>query len=302
MEIVVTGSSGLIGSALVPALLAKGYRVIRLVRRKATVVRPDGSTEAFWNPMMKQIDDKALDNCEAVIHLAGENIADGRWDEEKKRRVRDSRVKGTRFLAETLARLERPPEVFICASAIGYYGDRGDEVLTEESPPGSGFLPEVCCQWEAAAEEARRAGIRTLHMRTGLVLSRQGQLLKRMLIPFKIGLGGKIGDGRQWMSWIVIDDVVGAFLHVLEDDTISGPVNVVAPQPVTNHEFTRTLGRVLNRPAFLTVPAFALRWAFGEMADELVLASARVEPRKLLDSGYKFLYPTLEAALRHLLD
>lgn len=252
--------------------------------------------------MMKQIDDKALDNCEAVIHLAGENIADGRWDEEKKRRVRDSRVKGTRFLAETLARLERPPEVFICASAIGYYGDRGDEVLTEESPPGSGFLPEVCCQWEAAAEEARRAGIRTLHMRTGLVLSRQGQLLKRMLIPFKIGLGGKIGDGRQWMSWIVIDDVVGAFLHVLENDTISGPVNVTAPQPVTNHEFTRTLGRVLNRPAFLTVPAFALRWAFGEMADELVLASARVEPRKLLDSGYKFLYPTLEAALRHLLD
>lgn len=299
MRVVVTGASGLIGSALVPVLLSKGHRVIRLVRRKPTAARPDGSTEIFWNPMLGQMGDGFLEECEAVIHLAGESIADGRWDEDKKRRVRDSRVKSTRFLAETLAQLNHKPRAFICASATGYYGDRDDEILTEDSAPGTGFLADVCREWEAAADQARSAGIRTLHMRIGMVLSGRGGALQKILTPFKFGLGGKVGNGRQWMSWIALDDVVRAFVHALEREDLSGPVNTVAPKPVTNEEFTQIFGRVLHRPTFMPVPAFALRLAFGEMAEELVLSSARVLPRKLLASGFEFLYPDLESALRH---
>jgi uncharacterized protein (TIGR01777 family) len=235
------------------------------------------------------------------VHLAGENIAKGRWNARKKARIRDSRVNGTRLLSEALTRLSKPPAVMVCASAIGYYGDRGDEVLREESASGSGFLAEVCRQWEAAAEPARKRGIRVVHLRIGVVLSPEGGALAQMLFPFRMGLGGKLGSGRQYFSWIAIDDLVTVIAHALTNDTLQGPVNAVAPHPVTNLEFTRTLGRVLARPTLFPMPALAARLAFGEMADELLLSSARVEPTRLLATAYQFRHPQLEGALRHLL-
>jgi uncharacterized protein (TIGR01777 family) len=237
-----------------------------------------------------------------VVNLAGDNIAAGRWTPEKKARIRDSRVQLTRQLAESLARLTPPPQVLVSASAIGFYGNRGDEVLREESLSGSDFLSSVCRDWEAATRPAAEAGIRVVCLRFGAILSAAGGALAKMLTPFRLGAGGVIGDGRQWMSWIALNDVLGAIRHALAADALRGPVNVVAPQPVTNREFTQMLGRVLGRPAILPLPAFAARLAFGEMADALLLSSQRVEPARLLASGYRFQFTELEGALRHLLQ
>jgi hypothetical protein len=231
--------------------------------------------------------------------LSGESVA-GRWSAEKKRKIRESRVVSTRNLAQALTKAVRPPSTFICASAIGYYGDRGDEVLTEESPSGAGFLPEVCCEWEAASR-LESGGIRVANLRFGIVLSRDGGALKPMLVPFRLGLGGNIGDGRQWWSWIHIEDAVSAVLHILATRSLTGPVNMTAPNATTNAEFTRCLAAALKRPALFTVPALAAKLAFGEFAKAGILASARVIPKKLEDSGFKFRYPELSAALPDLL-
>ncbi len=296
LTILVTGSHGLIGSSLVPLLRSRGDRVVRLVR-----AAPAAADEARWDPAAGSIDAGRLEGADAAIHLAGENLASGRWTPERKARIRDSRVRGTRLLAETLARLARPPRVLLSASAAGYYGDRGEEILTEESAPGTGFLADVCREWEAAADPARRAGIRVVYLRSGLVLARTGGLLAPMLPVFRLGLGGPLGAGRHYMSWIALDDWTGAALHLLADERVAGPVNMVAPQPVTNAEFTRALARALGRPALVPVPAPALRVAFGEMADGALLTSVRATPARLVGSGYVFRFPELDAALRHVL-
>lgn len=296
MKILVTGSSGLIGSALIALLNDEGHEVLRLVRSA-----PENESEVRWDPRGASIEAEKLAGIDAAVHLAGENIADGRWTDEKKQRIRLSRIEGTRLLSETLAGLQPRPRVLVSASAIGIYGDRGDEVLTEESAPGSGFLADVCREWEAATAPAEESGIRVVHVRFGVVLSPTGGALAKMLTPFKMGIGGKVGSGEQYMSWIALDDVVGAIEFALTNEAVSGAVNVVAPKPQTNLEFTKTLGSVISRPTILPVPAFALRLAFGEMADAALLASARVEPARLLATGYQFKYPQLEGALRHLL-
>lgn len=296
MHVAVSGSRGLVGSALVPFLTMGGHRVTRLVRGA-----PANSDEAAWNPSRGLAEPSRFGGVAAVVHLAGENIAAGRWTPARKAGIRQSRVEGTRSLCESLARLAQPPKVFVSASAIGFYGDRGAQALTEESGSGSGFLPDVCREWEAATEPASQAGIRVVILRFGMVLSPAGGALQKMLPPFKLGLGGRIGSGDQFMSWIAIDDAVGAIHHALSVESLRGPVNAVAPTPVTNAGFTRTLARVLRRPAFMAVPSFAARMAFGEMADALLLASARVMPVRLRESGYHFRFPELEGALRHLL-
>jgi uncharacterized protein (TIGR01777 family) len=296
MKILVTGASGLIGTALVSSLTSGSHEVTRLVRREP---KP-GEKAARWDPMAGAIDASALEGADAVVHLAGENIAE-RWTAAKKARIRDSRVKGTQLLCETLARLSSPPRILVSASAIGYYGDRGEEVLSEDSPPGQGFLSEVCRAWEAATESARHHGIRVVQFRQGVVLSTAGGALAKILPPFRLGLGGILGSGRQYMSWIALDDAVGAIQHAVGTDALQGPTNVAAPRAVTNQEFTKTLGKVLGRPTAIPLPAFAARLMFGEMADELLLASARVQPAKLQASGYQFRYPELEDALRHVL-
>ncbi|HEX8072558.1 MAG TPA: TIGR01777 family oxidoreductase [Pyrinomonadaceae bacterium] len=298
MKIIVTGASGLIGSALVPALVAAGHQVTALVRRATRDQTRPGVTEVEWQPDAGQLDAAQLAGTEAAVHLAGEPIAEGRWTDEKKRRIRASRVESTRLLAETLARLEPRPRALVSASAIGYYGDRGAEVLTEASAPGNDFLAEVCQAWEAAAEPARAAGIRVMHPRIGFVLSGRGGGLPRMLVPFKLGVGGRVASGRQYMSWVALADVVGVVERALTDERLAGPVNTVAPQPLTNAEFTKTLGRVLGRPTIFPIPAFGLRLALGELAEALMLSSARVEPARLRAAGYEFEYPQLEAALR----
>jgi uncharacterized protein len=296
MNILVTGASGLIGSALVSSLTAIGHGVTRLVRTQPA----SGEQAAHWDPLAGTIDASALEGVDAVVHLAGENIAE-RWTTAKKVNIRDSRINGTQVLCKVLARLASPPKVLVSASAIGYYGDRGEEILTEESPPGRGFLAEVCRAWEGATEPARQAGLRTVQLRFGVVLSPAGGALAKILPPFRLGLGGVLGNGRQYMSWIALDDAVGTIQHVIATDALQGPTNVVAPQAVTNQEYTKTLGAVLGRPTIFPLPAFAARLMFGEMADELLLASTRVQPAKLLASGYHYRYPELEGALRHLL-
>ncbi|MCI0404118.1 MAG: TIGR01777 family oxidoreductase [Acidobacteria bacterium] len=295
MKVLVTGSTGFIGTALVAALAAAGHQVTRLVRR------PAAAGEVRWDVEAGTIDSGGLEGHDAVVHLAGENIA-GRWSAAKKKRIRDSRVNGTRLLAEALAKLSRRPRALICASAVGYYGNRGDEKLREDSPPGKGFLAESCVAWEAAAKPAADAGLRVVHLRIGVVLHPAGGALKQMLLPFKLGLGGVVGSGQQYMSWIALDDLIGIFQHALANDSLRGPANAVAPNPITNREFTKTLGNVLSRPTIFPMPAFAARLAFGEMADELLLSSARVEPVRLSASGFRFAHPQLEPALRHLLS
>jgi uncharacterized protein (TIGR01777 family) len=297
MHILVTGASGLIGSALVSFLSAAGHDVTRLVRSEP---KP-GEKAARWDPMAGTIDVSGLQGVEAVAHLAGEPIAE-RWTAAKKAKIRDSRVKGTQVLCEALTALTPLPKVLVSASAIGYYGDRGAEVLTEDSAPGSGFLAEVCRAWEAATEPAQQRGIRVVRLRFGVVLSAAGGALAKMLPPFRMGLGGVLGSGRQYMSWIVLDDAVAAIHHAIVTNGLQGPTNAVAPQAVTNQEFTTTLGKVLGRPTVLPMPAFAARLLFGEMADELLLASTRVQPAKLQASEYSFRYPELEPALRHALE
>lgn len=301
MKIIITGSTGLIGSALVRSLTAEGHEVTRLVRGEVPAGKGDGTRVVRWDPANGKVDAAKLEGHTAAVHLAGETVAKGRWTPEKKARIRDSRVGGTRRLAETLIHLAQPPQTLVCASAIGYYGNRGDEVLREESLPGTDFLAGVCREWEAAALPVAEQGIRVVNMRIGIVLSPEGGALAKLRTAFKMGAGGKVGSGNQYMSWIALDDVIGAIRHVLRTEDIAGPVNAVAPHPVTNGEFTETLGRVLDRPTVFSVPAFAARLAFGEMADALLLSSARVEPARLLKTNYHFLNPELEGALRHLL-
>jgi uncharacterized protein (TIGR01777 family) len=297
MRIVISGSTGLVGNDLVACLTAGGHEVVRLVRKP----RGGAQREIVWHPGEGDLPVPALEGIDAVIHLAGEPIAAARWTQAQKAKIRESRVEGTRLLCEALARLARPPQVLLSASAIGYYGSRGDTELDESSAPGEGFLADVCRDWEAATAPASAKGIRVCHTRFGVILSPKGGALAKMLGPFKMGVGGKVGDGKQYMSWIALDDVVQALQHLLTHPSISGAVNLVGPAPVTNAEFTKVLGRVLSRPTMIPMPAFAARAAFGEMADELLLSSQRVQPRKLQESGYEFLFPSLEGALRHVL-
>ena len=296
--VAVTGASGLVGSALVTGLTSAGHRVVRVVRG-AGAASVAGQRLARWDPESGALEPSELAGADAVVHLAGESVAGGRWTEAKKRRIRSSRVDVTRRLAEALLRLERPPRLLVSASAVGYYGDRGSEILREDSAPGPGFLAEVCREWEAATDPAARAGIRVVRLRIGMVLSRRGGALGAMLTPFRLGAGGPVGSGVQWVSWIAIDDLVGAILHALATESLAGPVNAVAPEPVTNRELARTLGRVLRRPALLPLPAVAARLLFGQMADELLLASARVEPARLRATGFTFRHARLEDAFRH---
>jgi uncharacterized protein (TIGR01777 family) len=297
VRILVSGSSGLIGSALTHALTGGSHTVVRLVRDAAS---RDG-TRVAWDPERQTIDRTGLEGLDAVVHLAGEPIL-GRWTAAKKRRITDSRVLGTRLIADALATLARRPSVLVCASATGYYGDRGDEVLTEQSPAGRGFLADVCRAWESAADPARQAGIRVVSVRTGLVLSREGGLLKTLLVPFQLGLGGPIGRGRSFWSWIALDDLIAVYRFAIAREGLSGAVNAAAPNPVPNAEFTRMLGAVLRRPAVLPVPPVVLRLIFGrEAAQDAMLSGARVVPARLLEAGFKFQYPELELALRHVL-
>jgi uncharacterized protein (TIGR01777 family) len=293
-RILVSGVSGPIGAALLPSLKTRGYEVIRLVRGAAT-----GVGQILWDPA-KPIAPQAVSGFDAVIHLAGESIV-GRWTAEKKSKIRDSRVVGTSNLAQALAHAKDKPQVFICSSAVGVYGDRGNEVLNEESAPGQGFLPDVCREWEAATQPAVDGGIRTVQMRTGVVLSPTGGALGKMLTPFKTGVGGRIGNGRQWMSWIDVQDMVGAIHHILKSDLLHGPVNLVAPKPVTNAEFTQTLASVLSRPAIFPVPALVVKLVFGEMGETVLLGGQRVEPAQLVGSGYPFRFSDLHASLENTL-
>ena len=296
MKILLSGSHGLVGTALINSLVSPDHDVYRLVR-----YAPNAETEIEWSPDRYSIALARLEGFDAVVHLAGESIAEGRWTDEKKKRIRESRVRGTKLLGDALANLTNPPKTFISASAIGYYGDRGDELLTETSAPGSDFLAGVCVEWENATALATEKGIRVVNCRFGIILDAEGGALKKMLPPFRMGVGGKIGSGKQWMSWIALDDVIGGINFALANNSIRGPVNFVAPAPVTNAVFTKTLGKVLSRPTIFPIPAFGVRLMFGEMADALLLSSQRVESAVLQKSGYLFKYAQLESALRHVL-
>lgn len=296
--IAVSGTHGLIGFSLMPLLARQEQQVCRLLRKPGeSVSRPD----IAWVPSPDWDGREALNGTSVLVHLAGENIA-SRWDGAKKQMIRESRINGTRSLSENLARMKKPPETFICASAVGYYGDRGDELLNESSSKGKGFLSELCAEWEQATQAARDAGIRVVNLRFGIVLSKRGGALSKMLPPFQFGAGGNLGSGKQWMSWVAEDDVAGAILHCISNSEISGAVNVVAPNAVTNATFTKALGSALFRPTIFPVPAMAARLVFGEMADELLLSSTRVVPDKLLKTGYKFKHTDIQEALKYILS
>ena len=297
MTIAVSGASGLVGSALIPLLTTDGHLVRRLVRSE-----PNRSLrEIGWDPAGGDLDPADLEGVDAVIHLGGESIASERWNDNKRKRIRESRIKSTRLLAQTMAHMPSPPRAFLCASATGFYGDRGEESLTEVAGPGQSFLAHVCQEWEEATLTARDAGIRVANLRFGVVLSQKGGALQQMLPLFRFGLGGRLGCGDQYWSWIGIDDAIGAVYHTLVNQSLAGPVNVTAPEPVTNRQFTAILAKVLRRPAVFPAPSAALRFVLGPMADELLLSSARVIPSQLLGSGYEFRNRDLESALRHLL-
>ena len=296
MKILVSGSHGLVGTALTKSLETQGHEVFSLVR-----YLPRSQSEIEWNPERYSIAVASLEGFDGVVHLAGESIAEGRWTEDKKRRIRESRVKGTKLLSDALANLERPPKSLISASAIGFYGDRGDEVLTEESAPGNDFLANVCIEWEQATQQASERGIRVINARFGIILSKDGGALAKMLTPFRLGIGGRVGSGKQWMSWIALEDVVGGIEYTLASESLRGPVNFVAPNPVRNSEFTKALGKVLSRPTLFPIPEFGVRLAFGEMADALLLSSQRVEPQRLNKAGFQFKFAHLEVALKHVL-
>ncbi|HVJ66415.1 MAG TPA: TIGR01777 family oxidoreductase [Caulifigura sp.] len=289
MNILISGSSGLVGGRLMRLLRASGHRVTTLVRRE-----PRSADERQWDPARGQLDPAVLDGIQGVVNLAGDNIGKGRWNDAKKKRILESRVQTAGLLADTIAKAAHKPEVFVSASAIGFYGDRGSEALSESSAPGEGFLVDVCRQWEAAA---MRAGIRTVLLRFGVILAKEDGALAKMMTPFKLGVGGNMGDGKQYWSWVTVDDVARMILFSLTHPELSGPVNAVAPQPVTNAEFTRTLGQVLHRPTLFPMPAFAARLALGEMADALILSSARVVPSKLQAAGFEFAHPDLKSGL-----
>ena len=292
MNIAISGSHGFIGSAVTETLWGAGHQVTPIVRGESSV-----ETGIAWSAETGYVDTAKLEGIEAVVHLAGESIQ-GRWTPQKKEIILESRKKGTRALAEALAQLAKPPGVLVCASAVGYYGDRGEELVREESEPGGGFLAAVVREWEAATEPAAQKGIRVVNLRIGVVLGAGGGALAAMLTPFKLGVGGRVGSGQQYMSWIALDDVVGAVEHALATESLRGPVNVVSPNPARNIEFTRALGRVLSRPTIFPLPAFVVKLAFGQMGEDLLLGGQRVDSAKLAASGYTFHYPELEAALR----
>ncbi len=295
MKVAIAGASGLVGSALIPVLERDGAQITRLVRATPKM------GEIEWHPNQDEVSADILAGFDVIINLAGENIAGGRWTDEQKRKIRDSRVNGTHLLSEAISQMAVKPQAFICASATGVYGDRDDEVLDEQSESGGGFLAGVCREWEKATELAGKAGVRVVNLRFGPILAREGGMLSKLLTPFKMGMGGKVGSGKQYISWIALDDAVNAIKLAIDEQTIHGPLNVVSPNPVTNEEFTKTLGHVLNRPTALAMPAFAARLAFGEMADEMLLVSQRVMPKKLNAVKFAFAYPKLETALRHYL-
>lgn len=292
MKIAIAGGSGLVGSALIPILQSHGNQITRLVRSSP---KPG---EIEWHPNQDRVSALSLEGFEAIINLAGENIAGGRWTDDQKRKIRESRMNGTHLLSEAIAQMKSKPRVFICASATGIYGDRDDETLDEQSESGGGFLAGVCREWEQATQPASKAGVRVVNLRMGPILAREGGMLSKLLTPFKMGMGGKVGSGKQYISWVALDDAVNAIKLAIDDESIHGPINIVSPNPVTNEEFTKTLGHVLNRPTALAMPAFAARLAFGEMADEMLLASQRVLPKRLSQAGFQFQYPTLESAMR----
>jgi len=298
MKILITGASGLIGTALRRSLAEKGRGMLLASRRE-----PKDERHIQWDPSTGFADEDLvrLEGLDAVVHLAGESISGLRWTDEKKKAIRDSRVQGTRTIIEAFARLEKKPKVFISGSATGFYGDRGDSEMNESNSAGDTFLSEVCKEWEAESRRAEDMGIRTVLLRTGIVLSKNGGALATMLTPFKLGVGGVVGSGKQWMSWVSLDDVVGIINFVLENEEIHGPVNAVAPNPVTNAEFTKALGKELYRPTILPLPEFAVKLVFGEMGDALLLDSTRVVPKRLLEAGYEFKFTDLQPALRHAL-
>ncbi len=297
MHIAVTGASGLVGSQLTHLLLENGHRVTRMVRRE-----PSGDDEVRWDPTAESFDASSLDGVDAVVHLAGENIGEGRWNAAKKKAMRASRVDATRVLCDGLANMINPPKTLVCASAIGFYGERGDESMTEDCPPGEGFLADLVRDWEQASASAVAAGIRVVTLRLGVLLSLDGGALAKMITPFKLCAGGKVGDGKQYWSWMSIDDAAGVILHSLVTEELAGPVNAVAPNAVTNLSFTKTLGGVLHRPTIVPMPAFMAKIALGEMAEELLLTSTRVVPTKLIESGYVFKHAELKDALEHLIN
>lgn len=300
MKVLITGASGLIGTALQKSFREKGYEMLLASRSE-----PKDDSEIQWNIDTGFADEDVprLEGLDAVVHLAGENISGGlRWTDEKKRAIRDSRVFGTRTMIEAFAKLADKPEVFVSGSAIGFYGDRGDDEMTEASPAGDTFLSEVSREWEAESRRAEDMGIRTVLLRTGIVLSKDGGALATMLTPFKLGVGGVVGSGKQWMSWVSLDDVVGIINFAIENEKIRGAINAVAPSPVTNQEFTKTLGSVLARPTILPLPEFAVNLVFGEMGDALLLDSTKVLPKRLNDAGYEFMYRDLKGALEHAVE
>jgi uncharacterized protein len=297
MRVLISGGSGLVGSALTKSLRADGHSVFHFVRPGGTAAPGD----VRWDPSQATVDVPALEAFDAIVHLSGASISDGRWTDNRKKELRSSRVDSTRVLVDSLERLKQPPRVFVCASAIGYYGNRGDELLAESSGYGNDFLALVCRAWEGEAARAAARGVRTVMARFGVILATQGGALPRMLTPFKLGLGGRLGSGKQWMSWIALEDVVQILRSAIADEKIQGPVNFVAPQPVQNAEFTRVLAGVLHRPAIFPAPAIALRLALGQMADGLLLSSQRVQPEKLVASGYKFRHESLQPALQAIL-
>jgi uncharacterized protein (TIGR01777 family) len=294
VKVVVSGASGLIGAALVPSLRSSGHEVLRLVRREATE-----TDEIRWDPAAGAVDTSLLHGVDALVNLSGENLGK-RWTDARKRAILDSRVSSTELLARTAAALDPPPSVLAVASAVGFYGDRGDEILTEESSGGAGFLADVVRAWEAAADPAREAGIRVVHLRQGIVISKDGGALKPMLLPFKLGVGGRVGSGKQWWSWIGMDDLIASYAHVLEGD-LAGAVNATAPNPATNEQFTKALGSALHRPTVLPVPAFAARTLFGEMGDAMLIGGQRVLPARLVGAGFDFSAPTIDVSLERAL-
>ena len=297
MKILITGASGLVGTELQKSFAGKNYEMLLASRKE-----PTDEHHIQWSIDEGFAEPEKLEGIDAVVHLAGENVSGLRWTEDKKKAIHDSRVLGTRNVVDAISKLKNKPKVFVASSAIGFYGERGDEEVTESSAAGDTFLAEVSKAWESESRRAEDAGIRTVLLRTGIVLSKDGGALSTMLLPFKLGVGGVVGSGKQWMSWISMDDEIAVINYVIENENIRGAVNAVSPNPVTNHDFTKTLGEVLSRPTFLPLPEFAVSMVFGEMGDALLLASTKVMPKRLLDAGFKFEYTNLKAAIEHAVE